>query len=509
MEQTDSALSLDIGTSSVRALLWDSHGREIPDCDAQIPYHMTITPDGGMEIPAPELLSLVAQCLDRALARCGERAASVRAVGISSFWHSLLGLDAHGAPLTPVYSWADTRAGHAASLLRDELDAAAVHARTGCPLHSSYYPAKLRWLRETQPELFRRAARWVSPAEYLFSALFGPDACRVSVSMASGTGLLRQDRCDWDLELLDAVGVVPGQLSPIIDLDSPSRGLREPFAARWPALRNTPFVPAIGDGACSNVGSGCIASDGMAINLGTSGAVRVTWREACAESGFAAVAPPGLWRYRIDSRRAVMGAAFSDGGDVFAWLLQTLRLPEGEALEAAVSSCAPGSHGLIVLPFLAGERSFGWNPEAHGVLAGLTLHTDGVGLTRACMEAIALRFAPAVEQLRMQFPNAERIVASGAALGHSPAWAQILADALGETITRAEESEASSRGAALLALESVGLLENLEMAPARLGRSFVPDPSRHARYREMRMQQEELYGRIFASTASPPAPRAR
>ena len=118
----------------------------------------------------------------------------IRAVGISTYWHSLLGLDADGSPLTPIYNWADTRAGAVAQRLRRDLDAEAIHERTGCVIHPSYYPAKLVWLRETQPELFPAGEALGLSQRISVRRWFGAQATQVSVSMASGTGLFHQEK---------------------------------------------------------------------------------------------------------------------------------------------------------------------------------------------------------------------------------------------------------------------------------------------------------------------------
>jgi gluconokinase len=192
-----------------------------------------------------------------------------------------------------------------------------------------------------------------------------------------------------------------------------------------------------------------------------------------------------------------MGAAFSDGGLVYAWLTRTLLLPPAEALEQELARREPTGDGLLFLPFLAGERSLGWNPDATAAFAGLRLDTDPIEMARAALEAVALRFALAAQRLREVFPQTKEILASGGALGHSPAWAQIFADALGQPLILAEEPEASSRGAALLAMEAAGLRSEDEEAQARLGRAFTPDPKRQVRYQEALARQQELYAKLL------------
>ena len=236
-----------------------------------------------------------------------------------------------GRPLTPVITWADTRSAPAAAALRGAHDERGIHARTGAPLHSTFFPAKLRWLRESRPEVWARAAVWCGFGEYLQAQLTG--RLTASLSMASGTGLLDQIAGGWDADMLAASGITGAQLPPIDDRAAP--GLIAPHAARWPALARVPWHPAYGDGACSNVGSDCRGPRRVALNVGTSAALRVILPEPL---GPHAPTPWGLWRYRVDARRALVGGATSEGGNVLAWCRRHLALPDDPAaLEAALA----------------------------------------------------------------------------------------------------------------------------------------------------------------------------
>src|ERR671935_690466 len=180
-------LTLDVGTSSLRTMLYDAQGSALPDTELQITHSVNVTPDGGVELDPEVLFANAVRAIDGALAR-GPPGQTIAGVATSSLWHSVLGVDADGAAITPLYTWADTRAHAAAAELRARLDPDAVHARTGCFLHPSYLPARLLWLSRAQPETWRRATRWVSFGEYFHQCLLGKAIC--SVSMASGTGLL-------------------------------------------------------------------------------------------------------------------------------------------------------------------------------------------------------------------------------------------------------------------------------------------------------------------------------
>ena len=207
-----------------------------------------------------------------------------------------------------------------------------------------------------------------------------------------------------------------------------------------------------------------------------------------------AATPWGLWRYRVDARRALVGGATSEGGNVLAWCRRHLALPaDPTALDAALASAEPDGHGLTALPFLAGERSPGWRPEARAAVTGLSLGTGAVEITRALLEGVAFRLAEVYDRLRPLAPPDHIVVGTGGALAHSSAWAQIVTDALGVPVALGGDSEASARGAALLALEALGVA--IPEAPTPL-RVLQPSPARHTRYRAARGRQRLLYDNI-------------
>src|SRR5258708_10566149 len=182
-------LALDIGTSSVRALLFDATGNAVPNVLAQHTYNLNTSGEGEVSVDADMLVDLVSKTIDEALVAAGPLASQIGAVATDTFWHSLMGVDASGRPLMPLVTWEDTRPGDAALELREQLDEAAIHARTGARFHASYWPAKLRWLATQAPDTFARVAQWLSFGEYLYRHFLGRSVC--SLSMASVTGLLQ------------------------------------------------------------------------------------------------------------------------------------------------------------------------------------------------------------------------------------------------------------------------------------------------------------------------------
>ena len=180
---------------------------------------------------------------------------------------------------------------------------------------------------------------------------------------------------------------------------------------------------------------------------------------------------------------------------MFRWLRESLNV-ETTDLESELAALDPDSHGLTIMPFWSGERSTGWSPDARGVIVGLKQETRPVEIVRASLEAVAYRFALIHRALETIAPDAS-VVATGNALRHTPVWIQIIADVLGRPVAVGNTAEASTRGAALLALEAVGKIATIEDVSVSSAEVFEPDMMRHARYREGLARQQELYARLF------------
>lgn len=484
-------LALDIGTSSVRAAIYDAHAREINGTATRMVRSFATTPDGGAESNAETLIAEVARVVDGTLGLASALAAGIQAVATTCFWHSLLGTTAAGEALTPVYGWADTRAAAETVELRRRFDERAAHTRTGCRFHPGYWPAKLLWLQREHGAVCRAVAQWMSFGEFLAWRLAGTGT-GASISMASGTGLLDQRRCVWDDELLAGLGLSIAQLPHLTEMETGASvfTLAGGYAGRWPQLHGRPWFAAVGDGATNNIGVGCTTPDRMALMIGTSGAMRLLY-----EGAPPAEIHPGLWCYRADRRRVVVGGALSDGGGLYGWLRGALALSgvDAEATERALAALEPDAHGLTILPFWAGERSTGWNASARGAILGLTMHTRPLEIVRAALEAIAYRFALIAEALEPYAPGAE-IYASGGALWASALWTQILADVLERPLRIRRVREASSRGAVLLALEALGTIKTLaELPTAPSGLVCEPNAAHYARYRAGLERQKKFY----------------
>jgi gluconokinase len=488
-------LALDVGTSSVRAAVYDAAGRMLPQTYSAIAYRVDTREPGQVSSDPEMLFRLVGRVIDQALAAGRHRGVEVRGVAMSCYWHSLLGLDGLRRPTTEVLTWADTRSTSYENDLRAEADEHAYHERTGCFFHASFWPAKLRWLQKERPGIMRETKTWASFAELCALRWFGEH--RVSISMASGTGLFDPHTCDWDAAALSLAGVDAGHLSPVHEWDEALSGLRPNFARRWPALARVPWYLALGDGGLSNIGAGCVKADRACAMVGTSAALRIVKEAADLDI------PLGAFAYRLDRRRWVIGGALSEGGNAMQWIADAFGFRSPALMEAAIRKLPPENHGLTVLPFWAGERSPNWRGDARAAITGMSLSTSPAQIARATMEAISYQLGHVFEAMTQATSRPRLLVASGGWLRHSAVWMQMLSDVLGVAVRRSPEAEASARGAALLALAALGLRPGIWWEKQAAGQTFHPRRTAHTAFQQGRERQAELYRLLF------PAPDER
>lgn len=471
-------LAIDIGSSSVRSAIFDDRARVVKETSAKREYAIHYGADGSAELSPQQLYRAAKSCLAETLehwrATPATRRIPIRAVSGSSFWHSLLALDRAGRPITPVLTWADARSNPDALQLREKFSEREIQLRTGCMLRASFWPAKLRWLRRSDPSLFKRATAWVSPAAWLFGRLFGAE--NTSHSMASGTGLYDLRLRNWDTDLCAACRIDSRQLREIGDSASASRGEKD--------LRHARIFAAVGDGAASNLGSEADRTGVVAINIGTSAAARVIERRSAAQSR---KIPEGLFRYVVDAERTLLGGAISNGGNLRKWCMRELQLGGDAEAERALSRNRAATDSLTVLPFWVQERAPTWPEGLHGTISGLTPTTAAADILRAATTSTYYRLADIVDRIESAAGGVEQVIVSGGIL-KSPASLPILADCLGRDIHVCRELESSLRGAAIHALEQLGYA----VSTLRAGRKIRHQPNLAGKHRARRERQSAL-----------------
>jgi len=472
-------LALDIGSTATRGGVHDAAGRRVRGLQHKVPHAFLVAPDGTSVIDPDRVTAEVEQVLD---AVTGERRLGSRIAGVAmdTFAASLIAVDAAGRALTPCITYADSRSSAAVAALRDELDEYAVQQRTGTRVHTSYHAPRLRWLATAEPQVFSAATAWWSLGEYVWARLVGQPLA--GTSTAAWTGLLDRRTGEYDAELLAAAGIGPEQLSPPRDMAQP---LPATTGVRWPALARAAWFPVITDGFASNIGSGAIDATVLTAATATSGALRVLL------DGPADPLPTGLWNYRVDAGRTLLGGAINDVGRAISWAQATLRLsPE----PATVLTAPPSDATPLVLPYLTGERAPGWAGGARAVLSGVSAATDADSLFRGIVEGVAMTYARVADELQPAAPGVVEVAAAGRVSNDQPQWLQILADVLGRPVTHVTRRRATQRGTALLALDV--LAPDIPRAARTTGATYDPQPAHAEHYASRRAQFAEAYDKL-------------
>ena len=488
-------IGVDIGTTSTKAVAFDAQGSARAESSSGYPLH---EPAPGHAVQEPgDILAAVRTAIRETVAAL--EGTPVAGLAFSSAMHGLIGLDPDGQPLTPLVTWADTRATPQAERLRAAAGGLDLHRRTGTPVHPMSPLAKLVWFREQEPRLFERTGHWVGLKEYVLLQLCG--ALVIDHSAASATGLLDLATLEWDTEALQLAGVVAEQLAQLVPTTAVLPGLEAAVAADLGLPPDTPVVVGATDGPLANLGLGAVAPGVAACSIGTSGALRVVVDKP-------AVDPLGrVFCYALTESRWVVGGAINNGGVVLAWAGDTLapdlgEHPEEDLLDLA-AQVPPGSGGLVMLPYLLGERAPYWSSLPRGAYVGLTRAHRREHLVRAALEGVCQQLALVLHSMRAAGLEVTEIRATGG-FARSPLWRQMLADVLGMPVHFPAGHEGSSFGAALLGMQALGLIPSIDVAAdlVRIESTVRPDLAAAATYAALRPIFSELYHALAPSFTS-------
>jgi gluconokinase len=488
-------VGVDIGTTSTKAVAYDTTGRALGSHGAGYPLE---EPEPGYAVQDPaRILQAVREAIGQTVAEVGKPAA-VAGLSFSAAMHSLIALDEAGQPLTPSITWADTRASAQAERLR-EGGGLPLHRRTGTPLHPMSPLPKLVWFREQDPEVFARARRWVGIKEYVLEALCGQAV--VDHSVASATGLLELATLHWDAEALSVAGITAEQLSPLVPTTHVLPRLTASAADALGLPVSTPVVVGASDGPLANLGVGAVRPGVAACSIGTSGAMRVAVEKPAVD------ALGRVFCYALTEDRWVVGGAINNGGVVLQWagdaLAPDLGADPEEALLDAAARAPAGSAGLIMLPYLLAERAPHWSSLPRGAYVGLTRAHRREHLVRAALEGVCQQLALVLLSMREAGNEVRELRATGG-FARSALWRQILADALGMPVAFTAGHEGSSFGAALLGMQALGLVDSIDVAAdlVRVDRVVEPDPRAMATYEELLPLFSALYDALVPTFAS-------
>jgi gluconokinase len=459
-------LGVDIGTTSAKAVAFDADARELGRGEAGYPL---LEPEHGQAVQDPAVVvDATLAAIRAATTAAREQGAQIAALSFSGAMHSLVGLDAQGRALTPLVTWGDMRATEQAERLRAEHPE--LHDRTGTPLHPMSPLPKLVWFAEHEAETFSAVRRWAGIKELVVARLTGTWA--VDHSVASATGLLNLRELDWDDEALAIAGIDAEALSPLVPTTHRLE-LDAAHAANLGLEGGMALIVGAADGPLANLGVGAVHHGVAACSIGTSGALRLMVERPAVDPQrrvFCYALLPGHW---------IVGGAINNGGAVLRWAGEALAPDlgphaEGHLLELAADVPA-GSEGLLMLPYLLSERAPHWSTVPRGAYVGLTRHHGRGHLVRAALEGVCLQLAVVLASVRDAGNEVGEIRATGG-FARSDLWRQMLADALGMPIGFPAGHEGSAFGAALLAMDALGMVDGIDRAAGLVEIEDVVEP---------------------------------
>jgi gluconokinase len=479
-------VGLDVGTTGVKAAAF---GIDAPWRCVAVREYPLLHPAPGRQVQDP---ATILRACGAALAECVRATgpAAVAAVSVSAGMHGLIALDAELRPLTPLITWADSRAHEEAASLRRSSRAAALHGQTGVPVHPMTPLTKLMWFARHEPELLTTARWWVGLKEVVLAWLTG--TLTTERSSASGTGLLDMVTLDWSAEAIATCGVRPDQLAPILPTTA-VLALDAGTAREVGLPPGTPVVAGAADGPCANLGTGAIAPGVAALSVGTSGAVRTVVGAPQVDEDRT------LFCYALTDEQWVVGGATSNGGSIMRWaggaLAADVQAAAGidgadDAVHALAAGVPAGCEGLVMLPYLLGERAPLWDPDLRGAYLGLRPQHTRAHLVRAALEGVCQQMRVIVDRLDAIEP-VHAVHATGGVF-RSPLWRDVMAATLARPLRVVGDAEGTALGAAALALVGLGRAPTLDDAVVALFHdaepplAVSPDPDLVATYARQR-----------------------
>ena len=480
-------LGLDIGTTSVKAGVFDIQGQQVAAAGRE--YRLSHPAPDRAEIDPETWWTSAVSAVRATLATPGLDRQQIAAIAVSSQGETVAAVDGNGRALGPALVWLDNRATAEARELEDRFGNALVYERTGVPdVNPTWTAAKLLWWRRHDPALFREAARFVLAEDFMLHRMTGSFVTDGGIQCTTMLFDIREG--GWWSPMLDAVGVDARRLP---EISTPGAVVGELTAAAAHELGLAAGIPIIAGGmdqgagavGVGNIGGGMVSeSTGGALTIQAavsrhgadlSGRTPVYIHSAPATYLYCPVCPTGgmaLTWFRDQFGAPDTARADGDGRSAY------------DLLTDLAAVIPPGSNGLTMLPHLAGAFSPEYEPSARGVFSGFTLaHTRG-HFVRAILEAVAFMLRRNLELLAQAGAPATEVRSHGGG-ARSATWNQIKADVCGVPIVTLQGDDAAVRGDAMLAGVAIGAFADLAAAEAALVTTlarFEPDAATRAPY---------------------------
>ncbi len=478
-------IGLDLGTGSAKAVAMNHAGKVIDTAQASYPV---LRPKSGYQEQDPELIwKAFVTCLSRLTSA---RENSPDAIALSSAMHSLIPIDGIGKPLMHAMIWADNRSASIAERIRQSPAGQLLYEQTGTPLHAMSPLCKIEWLKENEPEIFRKATKFISIKEFIWHRLFRH--YETDYSIASATGLFNIENFVWNDLSLDVTGLNNGQLPTPVNVVHKRMCSDSAHCKALGLPPGVPFLIGSSDGCLANVGSFATEEGTMALTIGTSGAVRVAKKKPMLN--FKAM----TFNYLLDDTTYICGGPTNNGGGVLKWYAETflgkkLQSPaDYQVLLDGLADTKAGADGLVFLPYILGERAPLWSSDACGVFFGLRAHHRNQHLTRAVVEGISMALYHIADNMIDAGLDIRQVHASGGFV-HSTQWLQVITNLFGRKMLLCNTVDASAVGAAMLALKDLGVISDYGALMPPDIKTLLPQQAEMAAHRTSFATYKNLY----------------
>ncbi len=452
-------MGVDLGTSSVKAMLMDEDGREVALAGRK--YDISIPQPYWAEQEPEMWWRESAAAMSAALAEAEIASSAIRAVSFSGQMHGLVCMGADGKPVRPAIIWQDQRTVEAIREIHAILSPDFLAGRTLNALSAGFLLASLYWLKHNEPENYDRTETVLLPKDYIKYRLSGVLATDYSDAAASLAFDNHNQR--WAEEILLLLDLEPDKLPPIRPSTDRIGSVLAEAAEQTGLSTSTLVINGGADQAMQAIGNGIVEDGVLCANIGTGGQVSTAIREPLFDQKLRtntfAHALPGRWY--------IMGATLAAGASL-KWLSENvLHTDDFITLDAGAETIGPGSGGVVFLPYLGGERTPHLDPLARAAFFGMTLGHTRFHLARAVMEGVAFSFRDCLDILTgLEIPCRKLIASGGGAVSY--VWMQILADVLQKDVHRSLIREQACLGAAITAGVGAGMYKSYESACARL-----------------------------------------
>jgi xylulokinase len=477
-------LGVDVGTGGTRAVVVDASGQILASATEE--HEPFASPQIGWAEQNPEdWWRACGVAIRKALADAALRGDQIACVGFSGQMHGAVMLDASDRVVRPALIWCDVRTEKQCRDLTQKIGAEELIRLTCNPALPNFTLTKFLWVRENEPENWKRVRSVMLPKDYVRFCLTGERA--TDMADASGTLLLDVANRRWSKEVLQAAGIEESLLPRLFESPEVCGKISAAGAAATGLQPGTPVVAGAGDQAAGAVGMGIAAPGAVSATIGTSGVVfAATDRPALDRKGRLHTfchAVPGRWHVMGVTQAAGLSLRwfrdrFGAGRNSDAVENEDGRDPY-DRLTAEAAVVPPGADGLLWAPYLMGERTPHLDPNARAALIGLTAsHTRG-HVVRAILEGVAFSLRDSFT-LFAEMGVPVRNIRLGGGGARSPLWRQIQADIYGREVEILEAEEGAAYGAAILAGVGAGVWSSVDAACSdvvKLAQCVAPQPA--------------------------------